>query len=241
MDVYIRVSDLTVSYNKNGGPIFQDVSLEFYGGEIVLIMGPNGGGKTTLLKSMVGLVYPVRGHVEILGRDPYRDLDVRKRVGYVPQIMDVNIYAPITLWDLVSFGRYPHLKLLDRFSREDEEIVFDAIKKVGLEKYMDYKLSELSGGQLSRGFIARALAQNPDIYLLDEPFESIDYVSEQVILEVLKDESSKGKLVVITEHHLSELEYMDRVILFNRGVVANGPPSEIVNDEMLRKAYGGAP
>ncbi len=141
----------------------------------------------------------------------------------------------------MAFGRYPHLKLLDKFSKEDEDIVFEAIKKVGLEKFIDHRLSELSGGQLSRGFIARALAQNPDIYLLDEPFESIDYVSERVILDVLKEESGKGKLVVITEHHLSEVEYMDRVILFNRGVVANGPPSQVIRDDVLRKAYGGAP
>ena len=239
MDVYIKVSDLTVSYNRNGGPIFSGVSLELYRGEVVLIMGPNGGGKTTLLKSLIGLVYPISGSIELLGRDPYKDLEVRKRVGYVPQIMDVNIYAPLTLWDLVAFGRYPHLGLLDRFSRRDEEIVLEAIKKVGLERYVDHKLSELSGGQLSRGFIARALAQEPDIYLLDEPFESIDYVSEKVILDVLREESRSGKLVVITEHHLSETEYIDRVVLFNRGVVATGAPEDVLRDELLRKAYGG--
>jgi len=239
MNTYVKVHDLTVTYNRDSQPIFEGLSMELYKGELILLMGPNGGGKSTLIKSIVGLLKPVKGSIEVLGVDPYRDLDIRKAIGYVPQVMDVNIYAPITLWDLVSFGRYPYLGIFKRFSKVDEEIVLDAIKKVGLEDYIDYKVSELSGGQLSRGFIARALAQDPMIYLLDEPFESIDYISEEVVLKVLREEAGRGKLIVLAEHHLSETGYIDRLILFNRGVIADGKPEEILNDKYLEKAYGG--
>ncbi len=239
MDPIIKVRDLEVVYNKRNGPIFTGLNIDFYPGQVVLIMGPNGGGKSTLIKSMVGIVKPSKGYIDIMGQNPITDLSIRKRIGYVPQISDFNIYAPITLWDLVSLGRFPLLGLFNGFTKVDEEAVYQAVKKVGLEDFIDYKLSELSGGQLSRGFIARALAQDPDVYLLDEPFESIDYVSEEIILKVLRDEAGKGKAVIVTEHHLSEVEYIDRIVLFRRGVVADGSPEEVLKDEFLQKAYLG--
>jgi len=237
MDVYIKVEGLTVSYSKNGSPVFKDLDAEFYKGEMVLIMGPNGGGKTTFLKSIVGLVYPVSGSISVLGRDPFRDLEVRKLIGYVPQVNEMNIYAPLTLWDLVSLGRYPHLGIFKRFSGEDESKVSEAIEKVGLTKYVDYKVSELSGGQLRRGLIAKALAQDPLIYLLDEPFESIDYVSEEVILKVLGEERDRGKLIIIAEHHLTETGHLDRIVLFRHGIIKSGKPDEILTEDVLRLAY----
>ena len=239
MEPLCRVKGLEVKYSRNGSPVFSGVDIEGYRGEVLLIMGPNGGGKTTLLKAIIGLVKPSRGSIEVLGRDPYRDLTVRKLIGYVPQVLDFNLYAPLTLWDLVSLGRYPRLGIFKRFSEEDFEAVETAIKRVGLEDHVDRKVSELSGGQLSRALIARALAQEPEIYLLDEPFESIDYVSEEIIHGVLKEEASRGKLIIFTEHHIGDTSYIDRVILFNHGVVANGRPDEVMKEDVLRLAYGG--
>ncbi len=234
---YIVLRDVTVKYSDRNGPVFEGLDLELYPGEIVLIAGPNGGGKTTLVKTILGLVKPVSGMVSVLGRDPVRDPGVRREIGYVPQLDEVNIYAPITLYDFVMMGRYPRLPLLARPGEEDHRMVEEALRRVGLWDRRDYRLSEVSGGQLARAMIARALAQDPTIYILDEPFESIDFPSEERIMRVLEEEKGRGKLVILTEHHISDGEEIDRVILFRHGIVRIGPPGEVLRREVLEEAY----
>ncbi len=237
-ETVVEIRDLEVVYNKLNGPVFTGLNLSFQRGEAVLILGPNGGGKTTVIKSIVGLVKPRRGSVSVLGVDPISNPWIRREIGYVPQVDEINIYAPITLWDFVLMGRYPRIKPGGKISAEDEEKVGEAIKRVALQGREEYRLYELSGGQLARAMIARALAQDPQIYLLDEPFESIDFRSEDLITDVLLEEAGRGRLVVLTEHHITDVDRFTRAILFNRGVVADGKPSEVVRKEVLERAYG---
>ena len=236
----VAVEELEVLYDGNASPAISGVSLRASLGEMVLFVGPNGGGKTTLLRAIAGLVRPSRGRVAILGRDPYRDLAVRRLIAYVPQIKELNIHAPLTVWDLVAFGRYPRAGLLRRLSERDREIIERAISSVGLHDKADKRLSELSGGQLNRAIIARALAQEPLIYLLDEPFESIDNPSESMIMSILKKEKESGKLVIVTEHHIAEPEEFSKVVLINRRIISAGRPSEVLTAENLRSVYSTA-
>lgn len=227
--VACSVEDLEVRYSNNGPPVVRGVSFKASLGEVVLLAGPNGGGKTTIIKSIVGLVKPSRGRVVVLGRNPLTDVSIRRLIGYVPQVSEFNLLAPLTVWDLVSLGRYPRLGLFRRMSKEDEELVINSIRAVGLEKHMDKTLSELSGGELSKAMIAKALAQDPLIYLLDEPFESIDVSSERAIIRVLLEEKKKGKLVVVTEHHISDVDWVDKAIIVDKRVLAEGPPRAVLN------------
>jgi len=219
---------VTVRYSPGLPPAVEGVSFRLGLGEMVLLAGPNGGGKSTILKALIGLVRPESGRVLVLGRDPVRDVGVRRLIGYVPQISELNIHAPLTLWDLVSMGRRPRLGGLFRLSREDEEAVEEAVRLVGLSDKAFLKLSELSGGMLARALIARAFVQDPVMYFLDEPFESIDAQSESIIMELLVREKRRGKLVLIAEHHMGDLGAVDRVIYVNRRIIAQGRPEEVL-------------
>ena len=231
----VKVERLEVVYDGMEEPAIEDVTLKASLGEMVLLAGPNGGGKTTLLRAIAGLIKPRKGLVRVLGRDPYKDLAVRRLIAYVPQIKELNIHAPLTVWDLVSFGRYPHIGPLGKLTRRDLEAIEISLEKVRLETQSSKKLSELSGGQLNRAVIARALAQDPVIYLLDEPFESIDRATENIILNVLAEEKKKGKLIIITEHHINELEHFDKAYLINHRILDSGNPVEILEKlELIR-------
>jgi manganese/zinc/iron transport system ATP- binding protein len=222
----IRVSGLTVTYNGSE-PALRDVTLEFGRGEMVLLMGPNGAGKSTLIKAILGIVRPSAGRVEVLGSDPLKDRSVRRRIAYVPQVRSLNTIAPLRVRDLVEMGAMLSQKKPE--SDGDVELrVGRALEAVGLADWINHRLSQLSGGQLARALMARALAQNPEIYLLDEPFESIDAASEAMILRVLRSERDRGKLVVVTEHHITDFSSFDRVVLLNRTVITSGKPEEVL-------------
>jgi manganese/zinc/iron transport system ATP- binding protein len=222
----IRVSGLTVTYNGSE-PALRDVTLEFGRGEMVLLMGPNGAGKSTLIKAILGIVRPTSGRVEVLGSDPLKDRSVRRRIAYVPQVRSLNTLAPLRVRDLVEMGAMLSQERPD--SDGDVELrVGRALEAVGLAERINHRLSQLSGGQLARTLMARALAQNPEIYLLDEPFESIDAASEAMILHVLRSERGRGKLVVVTEHHITDFSSFDRVVLLNRTVIASGKPEDVL-------------
>jgi manganese/zinc/iron transport system ATP- binding protein len=194
---------------------------------MVLLMGPNGAGKSTLIKAILGIVRPASGRVEVLGSDPLKDRSVRRRIAYVPQVRSLNTLAPLRVRDLVEMGALLSPERPD--SEGDAELrVGRALEAVGLAERINHKLSQLSGGQLARTLMARALAQNPEIYLLDEPFESIDAASEAMILRVLRSERDRGKLVVVTEHHITDFSSFDRVVLLNRTVISSGKPEEVL-------------
>ena len=222
------VEDLAVAYDGSR-PVIEGINIRAREGEMVLLVGPNGGGKTTLIKTIAGLITPIRGRVLLLGRPPQRDLSVRKLIAYVPQNREVNIHAPLTVRDLVAFGRYPHIGLFNRLSKEDVDRIEKAIEEVGLSEKADKKLSELSGGQLSRAMIARALVQDARIYLMDEPFESIDNRTEEIIMEILARERQRGKLIIVTEHHIQNADAFDRVVMINRRILAEGKPADILS------------
>jgi manganese/zinc/iron transport system ATP- binding protein len=203
------------------------VTLEFGRGEMVLLMGPNGAGKSTLIKAILGIVKPASGRVEVLGSDPLKDRSVRRRIAYVPQVRSLNTLAPLRVRDLVEMGALLSPERSDSES-DVESRIRRALEAVGLAERINHRLSQLSGGQLARALMARALAQNPEIYLLDEPFESIDAASEAMILRVLRSERDRGKLVVVTEHHITDFSSFDRAVLLNRTVIASGRPEDVL-------------
>jgi manganese/zinc/iron transport system ATP- binding protein len=231
----IEVHNLTTTYG--GAPVLWDVDFELPSGEIIGIIGPNGSGKTTLLKTIMGLLKPSSGYVKIFNQD----LDnVRERVAYVPQRESVDWDFPASVYDVVMMGRYRKHNLFRRSNKMDQEIVQQSIEKVGLTEFSSRQISQLSGGQQQRVFIARALAQKADIYLMDEPFVGVDAATESSILNLLQEMKSEGKTVLIIHHDLQTVsDYFDYLVLLNTRLIAKGTPHEVLTKENLSNAYGG--
>jgi manganese/iron transport system ATP-binding protein len=234
MEQAIEVRDLDVAYDRR--PIIEDVTLSVHRGAMVGIVGPNGGGKSTLLKAVLGLVPRRRGTVEILGRPV--DRRVRRLVGYVPQREDVDWNFPVSAFDVVMMGRIPSMKLLRRPTSRDKELAWQALKTVGMEKLAETRIGELSGGQQQRIFLARALAQEAEILLLDEPVSGVDAPSQHEIFDLLRGLQKAGKTVIVTTHDLSCVaERFDLALLLNGRVVAFGLPEEVFTPELLNETY----
>ncbi len=234
-DVAIEVHDLTVSYHTR--PVLWNVDFEIPVGRLVAIIGPNGAGKTTLIKAVMGLLPLSSGWIKIF-HQPYQK--VRTQVGYVPQRESVDWDFPTTALDVVMMGRYGRLGWFRRPSREDKDISRRCLEKVGMEAFVDRQISQLSGGQQQRVFLARALAQEADIYLMDEPFAGVDAVTEKAIVELLQELRSQGKTVLVVHHDLQTVpEYFDWTLLLNMRMVANGPLEESFTEDNLKKTYGG--
>ena len=231
----IRVEDLTVAYGEK--PVLWDVDLEVPPGVLMAVVGPNGAGKTTLIKAIMGLIEPVAGSVSVFGK-PYREQ--RRLVGYVPQRNSVDWDFPTTVLDVVQMGRYGALGWLRRPGRAERELAREALSKVGLTELAGRQISQLSGGQQQRVFLARAIVQDAQIYLMDEPFQGVDATTERAIVSLLKRMRSEGKTVVAVHHDLQTVpEYFDWVTLLNVRRVASGPVEEVFTDRNLRLAYGG--
>ncbi len=227
--------NLTVSYDKQ--PVLWNIDFEVPEGKLVGIVGPNGSGKTTLLKATMGILPSDSGFVKIFGS---RVNDVRHRLSYVPQRQSVDWDFPATVMDVCLMGRYRKGKLFGRLSKTDRAIAANALERVDMTEYRDRQISELSGGQQQRVFIARSLAQQADIYLMDEPFVGIDAASEEAIMKLLTEMRSEGKTVVLVHHDLhTAVEFFDWTILLNTRLVAAGPTEEVMTEENLRVAYGG--
>lgn len=234
-EVAVEVHDLTVSYHTR--PVLWNVDFVIPTGRLVAIIGPNGAGKTTLIKVIMGLLPLSSGWVKIFDQ-PYQQ--VRTRVGYVPQRESVDWDFPTTALDVVTMGRYGRLGWFRRPGRKDEDIARRCLEKVGMEEFVDRQISQLSGGQQQRVFLARALAQEADLYLMDEPFAGVDAVTEKAIVALLRDLRSQGKTVMVVHHDLQSVsEYFDWALLLNMRMVANGPLAESFTEESLRKTYGG--
>lgn len=233
--ISVEVHNLTVSYD--GGPVLWDIDFELPQGQIIGIIGPNGSGKTTLLKAIMGLIEPSSGFVKIFNKS----LDeVRDSVAYVPQRESVDWDFPASVFDVVMMGRYRKRNLLKRTNKADIEIVNQSIEKVGLTEYKNRQISQLSGGQQQRVFIARALAQKAEIYLMDEPFVGVDAATESSILSLLQEMKNEGKTVLIIHHDLQTVsEYFDYLVLLNTRLIAKGDLQEVLTKENLSNAYGG--
>ncbi|MFT4739998.1 MAG: manganese/zinc/iron transport system ATP- binding protein [Marivirga sp.] len=234
-DPIIEIHDLSVSYEKK--PVLWDVDMTLPEGKLIGIIGPNGAGKSTLLKSIMGLIPLSSGYINIDGK-PLKE--VRSRISYVPQRESVDWDFPTSVFEVVMMGRYGQLGLLKRPKKADREIVLDSLRKVGMEAFKDRQISELSGGQQQRVFLARSLAQQADIYFMDEPFAGVDAATEKAIVELLRSMSAQNKTVIVVHHDLQSVaRYFDWIILLNMRLIASGPIEETFTPELLQETYGG--
>jgi len=231
----IEVHDLTVAYHKK--PVLWGIDLEIPKGKLVGIIGPNGAGKSTLIKSIMGLLPLSSGWVKIFGEPFKKNL---KRVGYVPQRESVDWDFPVSVMDVVLMGRYGKLGLFRRPGKKDREIARECLEKVKMLPYANRQIANLSGGQQQRVFLARALAQESDLYLMDEPFAGVDAATESAIMDIMHELKNRGKTLIVVHHDLpTARNYFDMLILLNMRLVAFGPTEEVFNYELLQKTYGG--
>ncbi len=230
----VKIENLTVTYDKTS--VLWEIDLEIPEGKLVGIIGPNGAGKSTLLKALIGLVKPLSGKIELFGL-PFGQ--VRQRVAYVPQRSAVDWDFPITVLDVVLMGRYGKLGFFKRPKIADREAAQRVLELVGLASFAQRQISQLSGGQQQRLFIARALLQEADIYLMDEPFAGIDMATEKALMTLLQQLKSQGKTLILVHHDLSSVtNYFDWVILLNTCLIAHGPPLDVFNADTLMRTYG---
>ena len=231
----LSIHDLTVAWHRK--PVLWDVDLDIPQGKLACIVGPNGAGKSTLLKACLDLVPAVSGEVRVFGQ-PYRKQHAR--VGYVPQRESVDWSFPVSALDVVAMGTYRRLGWCKPVGRSQREQAMEALERVGLEAFAHRQISQLSGGQQQRVFLARALVQDADLYLMDEPFASVDAATEQAIVDVLRALRDQGRTVVVVHHDLQTVtEYFDWTVLLNMRVVAAGPVGDAFTAEHLRATYGG--
>ncbi|MCA9295117.1 MAG: ABC transporter ATP-binding protein, partial [Phycisphaerales bacterium] len=227
--------DMTVAYHRK--PVLWDIDLDVPEGQLIGIIGPNGAGKSTLIKAVLDLVPRASGEVLIYGK-PYRQQ--RSMVGYVPQRESVDWDFPVNVLDVVTMGRYGQIGWCRPIGKAHREAARAALDRVGLGAYERRQIRQLSGGQQQRVFLARALAQDAQIYFMDEPFASVDAATERAIVEVLRDLKNAGRTVLVVHHDLQTVrDYFDHVILLNMRLVAHGPVNEVFTEENLRKTYGG--
>jgi len=231
----VSVHDLTVAYHRK--PVLWDVDLDIPEGKLIAIIGPNGAGKSTLIKAVMDIVPKASGRVMIYGKPFKRQ---RKIVAYVPQRESVDWDFPIDALGVVMMGRYGTIGWCKPLRKRDREKALDALGRVGMADYANRQISQLSGGQQQRVFLARALAQESQIYFMDEPFASVDAATERAIVQVLADLRSAGKTIIVVHHDLQTVrDYFDHVILLNMRVVAHGPVDDVFTEENLKKTYGG--
>ena len=231
----IEVHDLTVAYQTQ--PVLWDVDLEIPEGRLVAIVGPNGAGKSTLLRAILGLVRPVTGWVKVYG-EPYERR--RSWVGYVPQRESVDWDFPTSALDVVTMGLYGQIGWLRRPARHHRERALACLDKVGIRDLARRQISQLSGGQQQRVFLARALAQDSRLYLMDEPFAGVDATTERAILALLQELRSQGRTVVAVHHDLQTVaDYFDHVVLLNLRLVVAGSIAATFTPENLQRTYGG--
>lgn len=231
----VEVEDLTVAYDAK--PVLWDIDLKIPKGKLMAVVGPNGAGKTTLIKAMLGLLKPVTGAVRFLdGNDDIRTL--KNRIGYVPQSGSVDWDFPATVQDVVLMGCYGKLGWIRRPGKPDVELAKQMLAKVGMQEYASRQISQLSGGQQQRVFLARALAQEAEVYFMDEPFKGVDAQTERAIVALLKELKEQNKTVVVVHHDLQTVpDYFDWVTLINLRVVACGPVEEVFHEDNLKKTY----
>lgn len=234
----LEVHDLDVAY-ATGVLAMEDASFILEGGTICALAGPNGAGKSTLFKAIMGVLAPRRGTIAINSL-PVREALRKKLLAYVPQSEDIDWNFPVLVEDLVMMGRYGHMGLMRIASAADRRAVAEALERVDLGDYRKRQIGELSGGQKRRMFLARALAQESSIILLDEPFTGVDVKTEESIVRLLAELRDEGRLMLVSTHNLGSIpDFCDRVILVNKRIVAAGSTAEVFNERNLRAAFGG--
>lgn len=231
----LELHDLTVSYAKK--PVLYGVDVQVPQGALVGIIGPNGAGKSTMIRAIMGLTPLSGGWVQIFGESFEKS---RHRVGYVPQREQVDWDFPVNVMDVVLMGRYGRRGWLRRVTKEDKKIAEESLDKVGMLPFRNRQIANLSGGQQQRVFLARALAQQSDLYLMDEPFAGVDATTERAIVTLLQELQSQGKTILVVHHDLTTAkEYFDHLLLLNMRLVSFGKTEDIFTIEQLQKTYGG--
>ncbi len=222
----IEIRNLTVAYGENIA--LENLNLDVEAGSLMALVGPNGAGKSTLIKTILKFLKQITGEIKING----------KTLAYVPQRNSVDWDFPTTLFDVVEMGCYGRVGLFKRVSKEEKQKVLKAIEQVGMLDFKDRQISELSGGQQQRAFIARALVQEADIYLMDEPFQGVDSTTEKSIVDILKKLKSEGKTLIVVHHDLQTVPtYFETVTFINKNVIASGKIKEVFTQENIDMAY----
>jgi len=229
----LKVHNLTVAYSDT--PVFTDVAVNFNAGKITGIIGPNGAGKSTMIKAMLGLIKVRTGTVDFDGRTLKQ---VRKQIAYVEQRKDIDLTFPINVFDVVLTGTYGRLGLFREPSKADRQRCQDALDQLGLSEFAQRQISQLSGGQLQRVFVARAIVQDASIIIMDEPFVGIDLQSETVIMRLLHQWRDEGKTVIVVHHDLNKVNhYFDELVILNHGIVAAGPVAEVYTPANIERTF----
>ena len=222
----IEIKNLTVAYGENIA--LENFNLDIEVGSLMALVGPNGAGKSTLIKTILKFLKQITGEIKING----------KNLAYVPQRNSVDWDFPTTLFDVVEMGCYGRVGLFKRVNKKEKQKVFKAIEQVGMLDFKDRQISELSGGQQQRAFIARALVQEADIYLMDEPFQGVDSTTEKSIVDILKKLKSDGKTLLVVHHDLQTVPtYFESVTFINKTVIASGKVKEVFTQENIDKTY----
>ena len=236
--VGLSVRDVTVTY-RNGHTALRDASFETPVGTITALVGVNGSGKSTLFKAIMGFVHVARGSITILGESVERALK-QNLVAYVPQSEEVDWNFPVLVRDVVMMGRYGHMNMLRIPSAADHKAVATALDRVGMADFRKRQIGELSGGQKKRVFLARALAQDGRVILLDEPFTGVDVKTEDAIIALMRDLRDEGRVMLVSTHNLGSVpEFCDHVALIDRTILAAGPTEKTFTQANLEKAFGG--
>jgi manganese/zinc/iron transport system ATP- binding protein len=231
----LQIHGMTVSYGEKPAVFSMDVDIPK--GSMTAIVGPNGAGKSTLIKAALGIVPRLSGSVSVFGR-PFAE--ARSRIAYVPQRASVDWDFPARVIDVVTMGLYRELGLLRFAGPAHRQRALDCLARVSMAEFATRQIGQLSGGQQQRVFLARALAQNADLYLLDEPFAGVDAATEKAIVDVLKGLRQEGRTVVCVHHDLGTVpEYFDRVLLINVRKIADGPIAAVFTPDNLQATYGG--
>lgn len=229
----IAVEDLYVSYD--GNDVVHNVSFSIEKRNLVGIVGPNGAGKSTLIKATLGLAPKDHGTIAFCGKTVNQ---MRKKIAYVPQRSDIDWDFPITVEETVLLGTYPKLGYFRRPGKKEKEWAQECLIRVGMQDFGKRQIGNLSGGQQQRVFIARALAQRAEIFLLDEPFVGIDITSEEMIIQLLQELRDQGKTLLVVHHDLAKVDrYFDQLLLLNKELIGFGPVQQILRPELMMKAY----
>ena len=239
----LKVNHLSVAYDDT--VVLKDVSFQIEQGTMTAIVGPNGAGKSTLMKAMLGLVPLVEGTIELTldtktvsAYGGVKRNSIYNHIAYVPQTSAVDWDYPITVFEVVLMGTYRRLGWFTRPGKRERDEATKALQTVGMLDYAQRSISQLSGGQQQRVFLARALVENQDVYILDEPFKGIDKTTEAVLVKIMKDMQAAGKTLLIVHHNLQTLEaYFDQVLCINRRLVGMGPVRDIVGSPILDETY----
>ncbi len=230
----LEVQNLAVNYR--GVRALLNVSFSLEPGQLVGVIGPNGAGKSTMIKAMLGLVPATSGVVKFCDRSLKQQL---QRVAYVPQRSQIDWDYPATVWTVVMMARSPHTGWFRSPSRQSKEIVAEALQRVGIWELRRRQIGELSGGQQQRVFLARAIAQQAELFLFDEPLAGIDKKTEAILFQVFNELKAEGKTLLVSSHEWGQaLTQYDRLLLLNQNLIANGSPQEVMTLENIQRAYG---